>query len=468
MKKRNRKEKFKTPLWQKIVIVVNSLVIIGIIGYYAERLFRYKNYFETIYNSSMYDSFSKVLINNIDLLEEKNGLFENEDGTYTFRNQPTNNYVLFGNQLYRILGIDKDDMAILVSENAVTRMCIYEHDRFENTSLFHWLNPVDEIEHSGQAYNLISEFSGALFETGNRFQIFDDLSEITADITEINGIKVSTLSAYDYLMAGGTDSFLNNGTDFWLSNCDSDYNYYYVDSNGALGIQNNKGNTHGVRIVIKLSFAVTAIEGKGTISNPYVLTETEVNKLSDVLYGSYVSYGNNTYRVISQENGCTELIMDGFVKENDEPVLLQYGDSNQFTVEKGLGKYLNTDFLDTLPDYQQYLVEREWTFGTFGDFQEFSYLKSYDESVYCYVFVPNQSMLYLNDYDDYYLSMAGYQEDTLVYTVKGNNMYSDFVNEKHYVRPVICMKSDLYIVSGNGTEDSPFAVSLTESGDVNE
>ena len=66
--------------------------------------------------------------------------------------------------------------------------------------------------------------------------------------------------------------------------------------------------------------------------------------------------------------------------------------------------------------------------------------------------------MYLNDADDYYLSMAGYQDDNLIYVHKLPSMYSDFVSNVHGLRPVICMKSSVKMLSGSGTIDDPYTV----------
>ena len=151
--------------------------------------------------------------------------------------------------------------------------------------------------------------------------------------------------------------------------------------------------------------------------------------------------------------------------------MIPYGKNNIYSIASGAGKYLNSEFLDTLPEYEQLLLSHDWTFGVYGDFQDYSYLKSYESTVNCYVGLPNQSFMYLNDADDYYLSMAGYQDDNLIYVHKLPSMYSDFVTNVHGLRPVICMKSSVQILSGSGTIDDPYTVlpqNAIEAGGIEE
>ncbi|MBQ4253489.1 MAG: hypothetical protein II712_01540, partial [Erysipelotrichaceae bacterium] len=219
---------------------------------------------------------------------------------------------------------------------------------------------------------------------------------------------------------------------FWLVNQNEEGNYYYIDENGGLGVQQSKSVINGIRPVIRFNFSLTAKSGSGTANDPFVITDTAVSILDDVLCGNYVRYGSD----------------------------------NIYSLKTGAGKYLNTDFLLTLPDYQQLLQLHDWSFGVYGDFQNYSYLKSYEQAVNCYVGLPNQSFMYLNDADDYFLSMAGYQNENLIFIFKQPVMYSDFVSSEHALRPVICMNASAGIVSGNGSLSDPFVISVqSQKGD---
>ncbi|MBR6958233.1 MAG: hypothetical protein IKH73_07280, partial [Erysipelotrichaceae bacterium] len=325
--------------------------------------------------------------------------------------------------------------------------------------VFKWLNTVEDSEHTGIFLDSIDRFSGQLTDTESRFEVIDNLAARTNEVDETEGIMVTMLSVYDYLNAGGSASFLNNGTTYWLVNQDSKGNYYYVDSEGALGVQATKNFQAAVRPVLRFNFAVTATTGKGTRDNPYVITENEITDIGSAVAGQYVLYGDYTYRVVESGNDSTVLIMDGLItKENGDVLKTVYGSDNTYTPQRGVGKYLNTKFLESLPDYENYLVKNTYTFGTYGDFQNYSYLRSYDRSVTCYVGLPNQSTMFLNEYDDYYLAMAGYQDEILIYIKSEPTTMSDFVNKKHAVRPLITMRNDIKILAGTGTKQDPFVI----------
>ena len=461
IKKKEKKKRLKrtaTPLWQKAVIVLNILAVSGICYYYLERTLRYKDYFDTIYNSSVYASLSKVLIDKIDLLEDHDGLFENEDGSYSFRNMPENNYLIFDGDVYRILGIDAQGQLSAVMETSVTDVPMFETKPFRESEIFSWLNPVEDQPHSGIFYESIIDYSGILSDTDNHYQTISDLSDISPEKDETEGVHVTMLSVYDYLNAGGQNSFLNNGEGFWLVNQNQNGDYYYVDEDGSLGVQQTKSMILGIRPVIRFNFSLTAISGSGTADDPFIVTSSAVSRIAGASYGSYVSYGGYLFRISEQGSGYTILFMDSLLEIEGETVMIPYGTNNIYSTASGVGKYLNSVFLSTMPEYEQLLQSHDWTFGVYGDFQDYSYLKSYENSVSCYVGLPNQSFMYLNGADDYYLSMAGYQDDNLIYVHKLPSMYSDFVTNAHGLRPVICMKSSVKILSGSGTIGDPYTV----------
>ncbi len=466
--KKKRLKRTATPLWQKLVIAVNILVVGAICVYYGERMLRYKAHFDEIYNSYSYSTLSRVLIEKINLLEDHDGLFENEDGSYTFRNMPENNYLRFAGDDYRILGIDADGQITAIREKPVTAAAMFEEVPFLESEMYYWLNDVEDHPHSGIFYDSFIDYAGLLTDTANHYQTVSDLSAIPQKADETDNIMVTMLSVYDYLNAGGQYSFLNNGESFWLVNQNEEGNYYYIDENGGLGVQPSKSIINGIRPVIRFNFSLTAKSGSGTADDPFVITETAVSILDDVLCGNYVRYGEHIFRVCEKGADYAILMLNSILESEGEPVMVRYGSDNIYSLKTGAGKYLNTDFLLTLPDYQQLLQLHDWSFGVYGDFQNYSYLKSYEQAVSCYVGLPNQSFMYLNDADDYFLSMAGYQNENLIYIYKQPMMYSDFVSSEHALRPVICMNASAGIVSGNGSLSDPFVISVQSQKGVGE
>ncbi len=441
--------------------IINTILVVGILTFYISRLISYRNKYITIYKNASYSFLSTVLIDRIDYASNDR-LMENEDGTYTYVGNVQNNYIYISGNLYRIMSIDNNKNIKVIAEESITVMPLFENDVFYNTSISHWLNR-SEQENTG-IYEKIIRNSSFLVENSSCVCQLDNFENHICNQT-LDSNKVGLLSLKEYMAAGGQNSYLNNGEYFWLANRNSEDKYYLVNEEGAIGLSFSNSLTIGVRPVLTLSSSTIARSGDGTKESPFVVLEIDVEKALDAAIGSYIQYSGMKWQVESiDENRNVVMIMAGVIQKDGEDYGMKFGSRNYFTLKSGLGYYLNNEFIKELENYQQYLVSKKWTYGTFLYINEYDYRGScYAHEVECYVSIPNISYKHLKGNENIYIANNGTQSNNLICVINENLIKYVNINEKANVKPVICLNGQILITSGTGTEEDPFVLEVVDN-----
>ena len=109
------------------------------------------------------------------------------------------------------------------------------------------------------------------------------------------------------------NSYLNNGTYFWLSNKNKDGNYWYVFDQGGIADKSKTETTYhiyGIRPTITLNKNVAFIDGNGTKENPYYFALNDNKLLVNRNTGEYVNYGGYTWRIMGfDKNQNVKLVL---------------------------------------------------------------------------------------------------------------------------------------------------------------
>ncbi|MGI6607456.1 MAG: hypothetical protein ACOX1F_00550 [Erysipelotrichaceae bacterium] len=443
---------------EKCFQIVNTILIAGIITFYVGRLIYFKNKVYKIYNSANYAFLSTVLIDRIDY-SSADRLAENEDGTYTYVGNVENNYISVSGNLYRIMSIDKDKNIKIIAQQSITVMPLFEKEAFYDSSISHWLNH-SEQENTG-IYERMVKNSNFLVNNANCVCQLDSFENHTCT-QELDSNRFSLLALKDYLAAGGQNSYLNNGESFWTGNRSSENKYYFINEEGAVGLSYSDSLVVGVRPVLILSSSTTAKQGDGTRNNPFVLFDSEIEKVLDAPVGSYIEYSNMQWRVESiDENWNVVLILADVIQKDGEAYAVSYGVNNEFNLQKGIGYYLNNEFIKELENYEKYLVEKIWKYGTFPYIGEYGYREScYEKEVECFVAIPNISYKHLKGSENIFISNNGTQSKKLVCVINENLIKYVNIKESANVKPVICLNGQILITSGAGTEESPFVLEV--------
>lgn len=284
----------------------------------------FKAQFELIDTASTIKAtFSEVLLNNTKIdnntkdysqasyIQEGLHQLDTTDGkSYYYRGIVNNNYVRFGNYLWRIVGINPDNSIRLVSEKSATSMYysdktdaidytglkyIYNNETINNNInafLEQWYKSnikdkdLDKFVVAGSFCNDSSNFVNSYHTYFNGYTrlITDKRPSLVCPTTnaDFGGIykqKIGLLSADEVAIAGGVygvnnyNYYLYNGETFFTMTGADYYNYianlFIVTNSGAISTAPTT-NLAGIRPVINIA-STTTVSGAGTIDNPYTI-----------------------------------------------------------------------------------------------------------------------------------------------------------------------------------------------------
>jgi hypothetical protein len=122
-----------------------------------------------------------------------------------------------------------------------------------------------------------------------------------------------------------------------------------------------------------------------------------------------------------------------------------------------IGYYLNTTFYRTLrePEYLNRVTVKQRYYSLENSF---NYQTTSNEFINCYVSMPNIGDLYLDDVDNYYTMTIGESDQDTIVSINDKMIQYSPVRERLNIRPVIYLRNDISIQSGNGTKNSPFII----------
>ncbi len=350
----------------------------------------------------------------IGYLTDKENLIDNKllkDGdSYYFRKDAKNNYLYFSGLMYRILYLDENSIYLMADE-AVTNLKYGITNEYDKSNVKDWLENV-------YLKNL-------------------DRNSLTSD-------KVYLLNKEIYQKVGANESYLV-GKDFWMAD---DNQGLIVDEDGNIKIPSNYESFLGVRPIIELNGYKAYLKGDGTKDNPYLVQTYDAKTTSELYVGEYISYKEQLFRVIAKSDTSIKVLK---VDKLDTPYIFgKKSNVYNVTTKTDLGYYLNNTYLPTLN--QDDLVLTEWDIGDYHiDYKEVkmnkvsSYVGLLSIGDYFITSVPNSFLLNVSGSNIYSISKEGY-------------LMASKVNTSLDVYPVISLKLDLEITSGDGMMNNPYVV----------
>lgn len=438
-KYKKKKEKKKLKLWEKIFIIFNIIFIITCIVFYTYRLV----YFYKKEHAISIDNKLAVFLKN-QVVYKGDGLYQDQEDKnyYYYKGKINNNYVWYSGRLWRIVNIDKDNIKLITEENQTSLVWGYKQN-YNNSYIKDWLN--DSFLKSMDNYDKVLEKSN---------YCIDEIRDDNITCNEKEEMTVGLLSVSEYLLAGGKDSYLNNNSYWWTINTAKDHKVWYVFPEG--GINNESYNkdvyySYGVRPTITISNFSIKHSGDGTKNNPYVILNNNAVNLSIKSVGSYINYGNYTWRIESQYDEYIRLIMDGVLQAENK----EYTSSYSNTI-----KYLNSTFLNTLD--KENLTSCQFNSGSFGKSSNYNYKNASSNNVKYYVGIPGIGELFITDYNNYWLFNSFDNSNLLQYTINDSDgFFADQIDNLNYVRPIICINNNLLIKGGNGMQQNPYILEVS-------
>lgn len=423
--------------------VINTVLVVAILCFYFGRMFYYKAKFDKAFASVSYAALSSVMIERNDLASEDR-LYENEDGSYTFKGNVKNNYFMFAGQLFRVIGIDVDGNIKAISQNPVSIAILSGETHFEKTALAQWL--------AKDVYCQTLARHGSMLSAGNfNFSIIEDVKSIPTDYVVSQSYGLLTLD--EYIAAGGQNSYLNFSDAYWLGSSDANGSFYFVDDKGSVGTSFSETLLLNVRPVIYLSYTVKALAGDGTVEQPYILTENPVATIADLPSGSYFVYQDLLFRACyKNEDGSLRAIAQDTMKDGEEELLRPFGEKAYFTLEEGIGAFLNSTQLGLVDE--NYVVSTEYEVGSIDETLGYRLGTSLKQQAY--VCLPTLTDMYLGASSKYVLANRVELSEYKNYAIDQNLLVSDLSIDGSAIRPVLSFQPDIKIVSGDGSLQNPY------------
>ena len=383
----SRKIRFKKGIFQKLfwflsIIFIICVIVIFIIKYLsaASKFNDDKKIYEYV-----------IANNNVSKV----------DDFYYFKGEEANNYLKYGNLLFRIVKIYKDGSMDIITDKSINSL--YN----KNDDIFKYVNDIfyKNLDHE---YLNTSPYCE---------DVIDDVKNITCD--KIN------FSSYVKLLSL---------TDF-VNSMDSDKTYF---NDMILGTKNKDGNWvisddmfNDIYPVVTLNGFVKYESGEGTSENPFIVS-------SSSKIGSYVKIMDDTYIVNEVNGGNLKLTLVG------DRILVRKMYKDSFIDD------LNLDFYNDL-EYKNLLVKYKVGVSEYKD----TYTDCNKDKKEVYVGYPEISDLKLdNDVKDYYLINSG---EEIYYYNNGTKIGNKNLSMK--VQPVIMIKSSK-ISSGSGSITDPYVVEV--------
>ena len=433
--------------------------------------------------NTQFEPVSDVLLANI---PEEN---QYDDGVDTFiTGEDPNNYIWYSGKLWRAVSVNKEAKTTkLVTQWDISAINYSSGSTaFEGSYMEEWLNDTT-----------VDGFLGNLRDYEN-FIVTDAKWNATLDATRLGSITrpsnsgtivtdaVGLLNMYEYQSSnnGETNGYLNNGLYWWTLTPYSTSNVRNVNSNGNAN-DRDPTDAYGVRPSINLKSNVKIVDGDGTVDNPYRLngdndTDLSGNLLSSRYSGEYIKFGNeenNLYRIVSHENSTgTKIVSAEPLKSSGTFITSAFGSNTTFSSTNTIGTFLNGDYLTSYVDssYSNMIEDSTtWYLGTVGygtSYKLAKYTNTTDNILTSSITTAKVGLLrhgelMAGQFDRYgnntsYWTLTPYSASIVRNVSIHGYAGSNNPTYAYGVRPSINLKSNVQIVNGDGTLNSPFQIQL--------
>ncbi len=446
---------------QLILTIINVLIILAVAGLFVMRVVKFKAHFDELDKYNVYDyPLADVLVSQIDLLQQDR-LYENEDGTYSFKGYVMNNYVSYNGLLYRIVEIGKEKEIVLVSNESVTLSTLSQRERLDSTPLYNWLNARNG-EHTGIFEATLNNKEDFLTDCTNNFAALESAGDTSRHVTSTDGY-VSLLSVNQYYAGGEAESYLNNGEPFWLSNVDHNGYSYYVAEDGDVKLAKDASLMLCVRPVITLKPGVKALKGSGSATDPYLLNENDPYQAKDIWTGAFISYDNALWRVTGRDvEGNLIVTGTNIAMREDGPVTIRQAHNNVYNTQTGAGYHFNHTYVKNMYRYEDFLTRIDWPIGGSQDSEFFDYRDNFQRTLRCYVFIPTTADMFLNDHQPCRLMTYDPFSQSTAYMIEEYKLKPFNTTKEGNYRICVCLKGSLMVADGFGTKEEPYVLEVDE------
>ena len=442
---RKKKVQKKTKPIGRVEFIFNIISLLAVIGvgiYFGVRSFYYYNV-ENFRVEEGNKTLNGSIINN-NKVTSGDGLHQDTEGHY-FKGHVSNNYVKFGNRLFRVIRINKNGTVKVISEDIVASFLWGEESAYVDSNLKSWLSIDSNL---GIYYKTLPNPKNYLSTTSYS----EDILNGTKVISSMNKEKdyLTTLTIADYSTAGGQESFLNNNHAFWIIGQDQEANNLFIDIDGSIESALSY-EAYGIRPVFTFKKDLNITSGNGTIEDPYI-----INQNNDINYvDSYVKLGEDIWKVNYDDGNIIKLYLTRTINQTGytygSTSLYDYNDANS------LANYFNFSYFPSLP-YNNIVNDTIFQTGEVSEEFSYKYANIYSSNIICKVGMLNMFDYYTGNLDNFFLMNTTSTVGSMVYVYHNNGIIEEvMVNDIRLFIPVISINRNL-IKGGAGTVDNPFVI----------
>lgn len=376
--------------------------------------------------------------------------FKKINGDYYFYNDAKNNYLTYSNLTFRIIKINKDNEITLISDTPITSLAYGENKTIKNSYITKWLNESTDTN-TGILEKNLNNKENYLMQTKTCSDNVSSVKNVTCKKTYDENY-LSLLSVADYINTGSVDSFINNGYYSYLANNNSNKEIWYINDEGKLDTSDGT-DIYGVKFTITIKPTVSLISGEGTETSPYIIED------NNSYFASYVTLGTDTWRIYEDNDTTIKLVLNDYIKINNENLEYVYSNDNYFhndTKYGSLAYYLNHKYLNSLT-YKDLIIDNEYVNNYYGEDNNFNYQTTLNKTIDTKVTVLSIGNPILNNtLDNYFTSTGTGKSNSSIYIINKNTTIEEIdVDEEAYVVPCISiMKENLK--AGSGLISDPY------------
>ena len=126
---------------------------------------------------------------------------------------------------------------------------------------------------------------------------------------------------------------------------------------------------------------------------------------------------------------------------------------------KNVGYYLNNVYYKKLKN-NNYIVKNNWPVGQLNT-ETLSYLDTYKNVLTTNIGMPSLGDMYIEEIKNIFLLSKGIGDNKMIDVISPEgSFFGDLVTSTYNIRPCLYLNSNLDIISGDGSEKSPFVLGV--------
>lgn len=421
-------------IYGKTFRTVSILFILSCFIFYGYRLVKYYKIFNPKTTATDSTLLSIAIPKTSEIVYNNNGLYH-LNGSYLYKGDVKNNYVLFSNMLFRIVKMTYGGSIDLVLDEPINTLAYSKNfATYDKSDINKYLDEYflkyldkDYLENSSICLDKVNDISKLSKKCNN----------------SIDNISVRLLDINTFLNTYTDTSYLTTENDsLWLNNISEDKVW---NTNGYNISSSDISSYYDIKPVITLKYNVKKISGNGTIDNPYIIQKNN-NK---IYIGDYIKLDNDIWRVIDNTNNNFKLLRNEVLEDSYSysSIYSTYNPDKSNT----LAYYLNNEYLESL-SYKDRIISSDFYTGEYKT----SYEDIFENKVNCKVGLLSIADLKLDRIGTPYYLLNG--NGSKIYTYSDVLSLENSSTEKN-IRPVINIKNN-NILNGNGTLSSPYELEV--------